>query len=171
MNHLKGGLLCSLLVLLAGGVAIAQQDVDRFESDNKATSVRPPVLEQTRPFNVPFTIKRSELDESSIIATDNLSALSRLENHDVMVLGRVESVFIPSEGNLIVLNFGSDHRSCFKAVIDPRNFHKFGTDDPHRIGRMYENRTIALDGLLSYYQRLPQIVVTLPHQLKIVSGR
>lgn len=163
--------ICLVLVWSTIAAVLAQPDEDRFESENTATSVRPPVLEETRPFDVPFAIKRSELNEASVIPADDLPALSRLENHDVTVLGRVESVYIPREESLLILNFGSDHRNCFKAIIDRRNFYKFGTDDPRRIGRMYEKRMIAIDGLLSYHQRLPQIVVTLPHQLKVVSGR
>jgi len=151
--------------------AAAQQDDDRFESDNQATTVRSPVLDLPAPFDVPFKIKRSELADLNPIAAADLSALSRMENKDAMVLGRVESVYIPAGNNLLILNFGSDHRQCFKVVIDRRNFSKFGSDDPRRIGRIYDKKTVAVDGLVSYNQRLPQMVVTLPQQLKIVAGQ
>lgn len=152
---------------------IAQKDLagdDRYFSDNTAQQVRPPVLQQPSEFPGPLQVEMSDLQSDFAVDSQDLSQLSKMISRDVLVVGKVESVFIPKGENKVILNFGSDFRNCFKAVIDQRDFEKWGTKDPQKIRKMFEGQYVAVDGLVTEFQRKPQIAVTLPHQLRMVKG-
>ncbi|HMO12730.1 MAG TPA: hypothetical protein PKD64_15950 [Pirellulaceae bacterium] len=163
------------LLCLTSLQAVAWQentiDEDRYTSLNKVRTVHKPALEAKSPFNVPTRIRRNDLKNVAIIPSEDLRQLIEQDGKDGAVLGPVASVYIPRGGNKVILNFGNDHRVCFKAVIDIRDFFKWGTEDPSKIASLYEGSIVVTDGLISIHQELPQILVTLPHQLKIVTGR
>ncbi|MBX3417279.1 MAG: hypothetical protein KF851_06720 [Pirellulaceae bacterium] len=168
-------IVCSLMMCSLGLSLTAQEkakDVDdRFDSANQATKVSPPALSQKAPFDVPFRVRYSDLDESELLPASNLVRLAEMENRDTTVVGTVDSAFIPRGNNKVILNFSKDHRNCFKAVIDIRDFEKWGTNDPQQIGRLYEGKTLAVSGLLTMFQEKPQILIGLPHQLPIIVGK
>jgi hypothetical protein len=153
-----------------------QAGADHFESENEATSVREPVLngKASGSFKkIPYKITRTEVKqllETPIDAAD-YSQLNRQHLHDARVLGKVESIHLVQNGKKLILNFGTDHRFCFKVVIDESNYEKFGYMSPKRIGAVYQNKTVLVSGLLTQHQNLPQVVVTLPYQLEVVSGK
>jgi hypothetical protein len=167
-----------IIALAFTAVAVAQEDDgrDQYESENQATKVREPVLSKIGSLKsfkpIPYRITRSELKElkPAPINADDFSQLNRLQMHDGAVLGKVESIHITQDGKKLILNFGKDHRFCFKVVIDESNYEKFGHKSPQRIGAVYQNKTVLVNGLISQHQNLPQIVVTLPYQLQVVSG-
>ena len=142
---------------------------DRFSSDNKAQVVRSPVLAEPIVYDGPKKIQPTDLEGWKVRRAGDLELLKSLIDMDALVMGKVESVFIPSSQNKVILNLGRDFRSCFKVVIDIRDFEKWGTSEPKEIGKMFDGLNIAVDGLVSLHQKLPQIVVTLPHQLRIIS--
>jgi hypothetical protein len=143
---------------------------DRYLSDNTAQQVRPPVLQQPREFPGLLQVEMSDLQSDFAVNSQDLSQLSQMISRDTLVIGKVETVFIPKGENKVILNFGSDFRNCFKAVIDQRDFEKWGTKDPQKIRKMFEGQYVAVDGLVTEFQRKPQIAVTLPHQLRMVKG-
>lgn len=158
--------LASSLLLPCSGLAD-----DRFESDNQSQEVRSPVLEEKILFDGPRQIQRGEIDGWTVHRSDDLENLRKLMAKDALVLGKVESIYIPSNQNKVILNFGRDFRKCFKAVIDIRDFEKWGTKDPKEIGKMFDGKNVVVDGLVSSHQELPQIVVTLPHQLRLLKSK
>ncbi len=160
-------LICLLgfpLVLMA-----QQRDEDSFDSDNKATEVRKPVPgAKLEMFKVPYKIKLKDLEEKKAIQFDDVSGLKSSLYKDALVTGKVESVFITKANDKAILNLGKDSRQCFKVVIDQDDFPKFGSSSPKRIEQLYRNKQIAVSGLLTEHNQLPQIMVSLPHQIEIV---
>jgi hypothetical protein len=154
----------------------AQLDTDdRFDSDNKSTSVHPSVLDRKIVSfkKIPYKITRSEVKKikPEPIKSDDFGELNRNQWRDAAVLGKVDSVYLTPDGKKLILNLGKDHRFCFKAVIDEPDFPKFGTNSAQRIGAVYRGKTVLVNGLLYQYQNLPQIAVTLPYQLEVVAGK
>jgi hypothetical protein len=145
-------------------------DDTKYESSNQAQSVRSPVLDELPDYSGPERIEYSKLSKQQLLAARNLDQIAKMVGKDATVIGKVESVFIPRGENKVILNFGRDIRNCFKAVIDRRDFFKWATDDPAVIAKMYENQNVAVDGLVVLFQEKPQIAVTLPGQLKLVTG-
>lgn len=143
-------------------------DDDRFVSENKTTEVRSPVLDQSLPYLNPKRIKKSELSELRAYPASEVKQIASLVNRDAMVIGKVKSVYVPDSQSKVILNMGNDFRECFKVVIDVRDFEKWGTKEPMQIGRLFEGFELAVDGLVSLHQKKPQIVVTLPHQLRVL---
>lgn len=165
-----------LFLAILPACCVAQTDLDdRFESDNKATSVRPSVLEtKIGSFKkIPYKVTRSEIKQRKPepIKSDDFGELNRNEWRDAAVLGKVESVYLTPDGKRLILNMGKDQRFCFKVVIDQLDFPKFGGTSAQRIGSLYRGKTVLASGLLYQYQNLPQIAVTLPYQLEVVSGK
>jgi len=159
-------------ICLAAGMGFAAStglaDEDRYASENKAQEVRPPVLDQPWKFDGPKRVDISEIRRLSVCQAQDVDHLLGMVAKDALVTGKVESIFIPKGRNKVILNFGADFRNCFKVVIDVRDFEKWGTKDAETIGKLFEGRETAVDGLVSLHQKNPQIVVTLPHQLRLV---
>jgi hypothetical protein len=151
-------------------VAPVFADDDKYQSSNRAITVRPPVTEEPTKYSGPERIEYAKLQKGPLTPARNTEQLAKSVGRDSNVIGKVESVFIPRGENLVILNFGRDTRNCFKVVINRRDFFKWGTDDPAVIGKMYENQNVAAEGLIVLYQEKPQIAATLPGQLKLVTG-
>lgn len=163
-------------IVILPALGVAQDDLDdRFDSENKATSVRPSVFNgKIGSFQkIPYKITRSQIKrlKTKPIKSDDLSALNQNVSYHAAVLGRVESVYLPPDGKRLILNIGKDHRFCFKVVIDEQDFPKFGRSSARAIGSVYLRKVVLVNGLISQYQNLPQIAVTLPYQLEVVTGK
>ena len=164
------GMSLLITLVLACPPAARGQD-DRYESDNTAQTVRSPVLDKLPKFEGPPRVAMKQLEGQAGVAARELPRIAALEGQDVLVLGKVESVFVLPAGNKLILNFGRDIRHCFKAVIDIRDYPKWGTVDAKRIARYYEGTNLAADGLVVQFQGNPQMLVSMPYQLRIVTGR
>ena len=143
---------------------------DRFDSENKAQSVRPPVLAQGSAAKLPYTMTRADLTGQKTVSAESLSTLNSMEGTDALVIGTVASVFVPKGGTKLILNLGRDYRKCFKVVIDIRDFPRWGTKKAEDIGKMYDKKPVAVGGVVSLYQGSPQILATLPSQITVISG-
>ncbi len=171
------GYVFAMLLWLSALVGFGQDEAkqidpdERFVSANTSRKIHPPALSKKKPFELPIKIKFSELDQAEILPASNVSRLLEMVNRDTTVIGTVHSVYIPRGKNKVILNFDKDHRNCFKAVIDIRDFEKWGTTDPQQIGSLYEGKTVAVGGLLTVFEEKPQIAIGLPHQLPIIIGK
>ncbi|MGL6095621.1 MAG: hypothetical protein ACRC7O_07485 [Fimbriiglobus sp.] len=161
-----------LAALLALALPAAADD-DRFDSENKAQTVRPPVLAGGKPFTVPFTIAAADLDGQTTVAASNVKAITELEGKDALIVGTVVKAFVPKGGTKVILNFGKDYKTCFNAVIDDADYKKWGKkkESAEEIGKMYAGKRVAVGGVVSRYQDNPQVLVTLPHQLSVIDGK
>lgn len=171
-------ILVGLIVALVYTKSALAQDApkDHFESENQSTKVREPVLAKISSLKsfkkIPYKIPKADLKElqPTPISANDFSQLNQKRLHDGAVVGKVESVQLVQDGKKLLLNFGKDPRLCFKAVIDESDYEKFGHKNPQRIGTVYYNKTVLVSGLITQHQNMPQIVVTLPYQLEVVSG-
>lgn len=162
------GVLALTVLLVGFGAALADKD-DEFTSENMATTVRPP-----RPREVKRQPqKKDDKGKSSKSETFSAEEIEKLKEQDgktVTVRGKVVSTFAPKSGAVFILNFGKDHRKCFKVAIFKRNFEKWegGTD---AIKKQYEGKTIAVEGKLQIHEGLPEIIVNVPSQIKVVTDK
>lgn len=163
--------LFATLVGLGLALGSSRGDDDRFESDNKAQTVRPPVLTEGKKLDLPFRIKPEDLEGQTTVRAENVRQIEREIGNDLLVVGTVDSVYVPKGGTKLILNFGKDFCNCFKVVIDDSDYRKWGTKQPDAIGKMYEGKRVAVGGLVSEFQKKPQIVVTLPHQLTVIEDK
>lgn len=158
-------------LFLAFTTVLAGADDNKFESENKSQSVRPPVLAGGKPFAVPITIREADLDGQTVILAAEVKKLTDLQGKDVLVVGTVASTYIPKGNTKVILNFGKDFRNCFKAVIDDGDYKKWGTKDATAIAKLYDGKKIAVGGVVSLYQEKPQVLATLPHQLSVIGEK
>jgi hypothetical protein len=147
---------------------LSQADDLRFQSDNRSTEVRPPVLDELPPLWRPQAVAYSELSGQPILAARKLDEIIELVGNQASIVGKVASVYIPEGGNIVILNFGRDFRNCFKVVIDRRDYVRWGTEDARVIADLYEDQNLVVDGLIVLYKEKPQIAATLPNQIRIV---
>ncbi len=161
-----------LVLFLAAVLALpAAADDDRFDSENKAQTVRPPVLAGGKPFAVPVTIAADDLDGQTTVPAADVKAIAALEGKDALIVGTVASVYVPKGGTKLILNFGKDYKNAFKAVVDDGDYKKWGTKKAEDIGKMYDGKRVAVGGVVTLYQDKPQVLVTLPHQLSVIQGK
>jgi hypothetical protein len=163
---LHGMIAVSLLLPRLGAADPAD---DRFDSENKAQSVRPPVLALGESAKLPYTMTRADLSGQKTVSADSLRELTGLEGKDVLVTGTVASVYIPKGGTKLILNLGRDYRKCFKVVVDIRDFPRWGSKKAEDIGKMYDKKTVAVGGIISMYQGSPQILASLPSQITVIT--
>jgi hypothetical protein len=97
---------------------------------------------------------------------DDVKGLTSQDGKDVAVRGTVMKVYVPESQRAAILNFGKDSKTCFKAVIYPRSFDKWpgGLDGIKK----YEGKEVTVEGKVSLFEKLPQVVVNVPGQIKDV---
>src|SRR5207249_9273049 len=118
--------LALCLGLIAGSAAAIPPD-EGYESENAHKGVRPakPLLS--------FQDKKDDKkkDDDKSISDDEVEKLKKMDGKEVTVSGKVHEVFINKGKTAAMLNFGSDFKKCFKAVIYASNWSKWdkGVDD------------------------------------------
>jgi hypothetical protein len=95
---------------------------------------------------------------------DDVKGLTAQDGKEVTVRGTVVKVYVPDSQRAAILNFGKDSKACFKVVIYPRRFDKWpgGLDGI----RKYEGKEVTVEGKVSLFEKLPQVVVHVPGQIK-----
>lgn len=136
-------------------------DDEKFLSENKANSVRPPAAD----FFVSMTTKAKAPDKD-VLSADDVKKIEEKKDKEVSVKGKVYEVFLPKSGNIAILNFGKDNKKCFKAVIFKGDFEKFD-GGAEGIKKKYTGKTVTVEGKVSIYQNTPQISVKTPSQFKV----
>lgn len=81
----------------------------------------------------------------------------------VIVFGEV--VAVGGTQNIQFLNFSKTDRSAFKVVIFARSFDNF----PEPLDQMYNGKKIEVEGHVTLFQSHPQIVISHPRQIRIVT--
>lgn len=177
MNRLLLVLLGLFLVL---PLLAAPPADEGFESENKSKGVKPPkvpppALSASRDDDKKDEDKKPERDnkkedkkdskkgDKTLDASD-IDALKEQEDKDVTVSGKVYEVYVNPNKTVAILNFGSNHRKCFKAVIFERNFEKF--DGGLNGIKGYKGKTVKVSGKIGLRDEMPQIIVTVPSQIK-----
>ncbi|MGL4465515.1 MAG: hypothetical protein ACRC1K_25475 [Planctomycetia bacterium] len=164
-------LVASLLVLSIG----APPEDELFESENRTNLKGGPKSSTTKddapkaPAKKPAkrgaqTVKRVEVKEAFDAA--DAAEIRAKEGASAVVKGKVTSVFMPKSNALLVLNFSKD-RAGFKVAIFSKSFDKWegGADG---IKRLVQGKVLAVDGIVTLYEGAPQIIVSVPSQLKVV---
>lgn len=142
-------------------VSFQPVDDDKFLSENKASSIRPPASD----FFVSMPARTKAVVKETLSAED-VKKIEAKKDQEVAVKGKVHEVYLPSSGSIAILNFGKDHKKCFKAVIFKADFEKWD-GGAEGIKRKYQGKTVTVDGKVSMYQNAPQISVKTPSQFKI----
>lgn len=162
-------LVCTLFALVIILPLQAFDDDDHYISENVAKSVRQPNPREPRrdeDKKKEDGKKQEDNKKREIYDAGDVQKILAAKGKDVAVRGQVHEVFTPKSGTVIILNFGSNHRECFKAVVYKRNFEKFD-GGAAAIKKMVEGKTIIVEGVVSEYQKLPQITINIPSQLKV----
>jgi hypothetical protein len=135
------------VLLLGAAVAGAAAPPDEYESENKATTVRPAA--------------RGEVLDAS-----DVKAVAAAEGKKVTVRGKVHEVHLSRTKKVLKLNFGPDFRTCFTGVIFAGSFSAWdgGTDG---IRRAYQGRTVTLNGEVKMYGGLPEMIIRGPQDVQI----
>jgi hypothetical protein len=94
---------------------------------------------------------------------DDVKVLTGLEGKEVTVRGKVVKVYVPDSQRSVILNFGRDPKTCFKAVVFARSFEKFGGPDGLR---KYEGKEVTVEGKVTLFEKLPQVVLNVPAQIR-----
>jgi hypothetical protein len=168
----------TLLIAAAAALLAAGPGDDLIESENKATSVRKALPRQKTPAAPPAKAKpaaapaekaapKADADDVKAIDAADLDALKAADGKEVTVRGRVVSTFVPQGGKVLILNFGQDHRKCFKVSIFERNFGKFDGKTAEAVGRKYDKKTVTVEGTVKLFKELPEITVNVPTQIKL----
>ena len=137
---------------------------DKFESENKANG-QAAAGEQSPADSTSITA--ADAKKLKAVPAEEVSQLIKADGKDITVLGKVHSIYIPKSGSPVILNLGSDFKSCSKAVIDDRNFAKWKLT-AKEIGALYEGQTLVIQGQVSLYKELPQVEINRPAQLRVV---
>lgn len=160
-------------------------DPDGYVSENKAKSVRPPkprdVLSRKSTQTSPprddrrdntnakdgndRKESRSKGDSTQqVFSASDVAAIQAMKGKEIVVRGQVASVYVPKSEAVVILNFGPDHKTCFKAVVFKRNFDKFegGMEGLKKLAR----KTVTVEGTVSEYDGTPQIQLNVPSQLR-----
>lgn len=164
-------------------------DPDGYVSENKAKSVRPPKPRDTlsRKSTQPPPYREDGRDDRGdtkntkdgndrkderkkddstrqVFSASDVAAIQAMKGKEIVVRGRVASVYVPKSETVVILNFGPDHKTCFKAVVFKRNFDKFegGMEGLKKLAR----KTVTVEGTVSEYDGTPQIQLNVPSQLR-----
>jgi hypothetical protein len=150
--------LASLLVVFP----VWADDEDGYISENHAKSVRPaPPREARRQDD-----KKKETTKRETLRAEDVDKILAEKGKDRAVRGKVVEVYAPRSGTVLIFNFGKDHKKCFKAVIYKGSFDKW-EGGVEAIKKMVEGKTVVVEGVISEYQKLPQIVLNVPSQLRV----
>jgi hypothetical protein len=160
------------VVLVVGVLIAAGPEDDKFVSENKATSVRPPLPRANKPGTPvakaprPAAAEKPADTDTKAINADDVKAVAALEGKEAKVRGTVHSTFSPPSDKLLILNLGKNFRQCVKVSISSRSFAKWdgGKDG---IERMYKGKTITVEGPVKLFNKLPEITVNLPSQIQV----
>jgi hypothetical protein len=160
--------LVTACLSVPGDLFAADAD-ERFDSENPANTVRKPVLQSPSTKVVLPKITRAELKGETVLDADQLPAVGAAKGSDRLVGGKVATHFIPKGGSPLILNFGKDHRNCFKAVIYDDAFPHWGVDSAEALAKLFVGKTVVVGGYVTQYKNDLQIVVGLPSQLLLVT--
>lgn len=136
-------------------------DDDKILSENRATSVRPPPAD----FFVSMPAKSKPVDKE-VLSAEDVKKIEACKDQEVSVKGKVHEVYVPNSGSIAILNFGKDHKKCFKAVIFKADFEKWA-GGVEGIKKKYQGKTVTVEGKVSIYQNAPQISAKTPSQFKV----
>lgn len=175
MNRFRN-LLALCLVVIIGACLVAS---DEIKSENEAKSLRAPdgKFTQFKGKDTPKTEKTPAKEKSpeaeknalkektEVISADDVTKLKELDGKQVTVKGKVVEVFLPKSGSVAIMNFGKDHKTCFKVAIFKANFEKFGGVD--EIKKKYEGKILTVDGQCKMYQGTPEVIATVPSQIRV----
>lgn len=171
MNRTR--ILLAVCAAVAMGTCLVADD--EFKSENDAKSLRGPdgKFTQVKSKDNPKAEKAEKAekektapkDKGDAIAADDVAKLKELDGKQATVKGKVVEVFVPKTGSVAILNFGKDHKTCFKVAIFKANFEKFGGVD--EITKNYQGKVVRVEGQVKMYQGQPEIVATVPSQLKV----
>lgn len=169
MNRIRS--LLAVCAAVAMGTCLVADD--EFKSENDAKSVRGPdgKFTQVKSKDNPKAEKTEKTEKTvpkekgDAVAAEDVAKLKELDGKQATVQGKVFEVFLPKSGSVAILNFGKDHKTCFKVAIFKANFEKFGGTD--EIAKSYQGKTVTVEGQVKLYQGQPEIVATVPSQLKV----
>lgn len=159
------GCIC-LALLLAVATGSWADALPEYESENSATSVRPP-LETATDAELIGDVTRDELRNLETISAVEIARLIEREGETLRVHGVVHSTHIPERGRPVILNLGADHRTCFKIVIFGGQFDNWKRDATE-IAALYTDADLLIEGTISMYADLPQMKVLAPSQVRRV---
>lgn len=137
-------LAAALTAAIAIGVAVASALMgdEEYESENRSTSVRNPVLDAS-----------------------NVNQLISNKGKNVMVKGTVHSTHLTTSGKVFILNLGLDYKSCFRVKVFSSDFAKWD-GGPDKLKSMYEGKRIGVEGEITIYDNLPEIKVNVPSKIR-----
>jgi DNA/RNA endonuclease YhcR with UshA esterase domain len=125
-------------------------------------------FEDNKKVNVPDTTVRQDPEKQELQSSGNTEVLNISSkeaashiNQNAVVKGYVADVVIREK--VAYLNFDSKFpKNTFTGVIFKKEFNTFGD-----LGK-YKNKTIELSGVITEYNKKPQIILNLPTQIKII---
>ena len=139
-------------------------DDNKFDSENKASGVRPPASDFFISMKTKLTAKEKPAGET--LNAEDVKKIAAKKDEEISVKGKVVEVFIPNSGTIAILNFGKDNKTCFKAVVFKSDFEKFD-GGAQGIKKKYSGKTVTVEGKVTIYKDAPQIAVKTPSQIKV----
>lgn len=168
-----------MALALASGPLLAAPPADEgYTSENNSKGVKPP---KTPPPPVDRTQGKDKedkkdskkedkkKDDGKAISADEVEKLKKMEDKEAVVFGKVTEVFVSKNKTVAILNFGTDRKNRFCAVIFPKNWDKWdkGSEKGVEIIKGYKGKTVEVSGKIGIHEELPQIIVNVPSQIKV----
>lgn len=174
MNRLLSGTtLAGMLALFAVGAspALAQKEggkdapkpsAEKSDTRGKKTHSEQSTVATKKEFG---TVSEKDSTVTKALDASKLSELTKLEDKETSFKGTVAKVFTARGNSLLILNFAKNYKEAATAVLRPANYDKF--PDMKKL----EGKKVVISGKVEMYKDAPEIVLTKPEQIKVVSSK
>jgi DNA/RNA endonuclease YhcR with UshA esterase domain len=157
-NTLRGSFVAGIfaLVALGGAAGLRAQDDDRGKHSKESQKS---VASKSVKFG---TVAKSDKLYMSAIDVHDKNGAAKMLGQDGAFRGKVEQIYTPRTGSILILNFDENHKNALTAVLKQSDFSGF--PDMSQL----EGKQIVVSGKFSDFKGEPQIVLTEPKQISIV---
>ncbi|WP_425616480.1 hypothetical protein NA78x_000126 [Anatilimnocola sp. NA78] len=117
---------------------------------------------------VVVALLQEEVGKVPTLKATDVEEQKKLVDKTVKVTGKVSKIYKPESGNVVVLNFGRDIKTCFKVAINKRDYGNWEGGVP-AIEKMYGDKTLTVTGKMILYKDAPEIVVSKPGEIEVAA--
>ncbi len=136
-----------------------------LSTNSTATIGRTPITVAVKLQEAPAVAEGVEIPA---LKASEVEELKKLVDKPAKVTGKVVEVYKPASGNLVVLNFGKDIKTCFKVAINKRDFANWD-GGVEAIEKLYADKELTVTGKIVLYKETPEIVVSAPKEIVVAA--
>jgi hypothetical protein len=155
--RLRFGLIAVLCLIVALGAARAQQE----EKPQKTY----PAQESVAAKGEFGKIAESDPAVKKALDAKNLEAAKKLVGKEGAFQGKVVKVFQSRNNSIVILNFARNYRAALVAALKPDDYAKFPKMDT------LLDKRVLVQGKFVLYEERPEIELTKPTQIKIITAK